>query len=141
MGVKSFKVKMSWDTKTSVTRVVVVVAREAVGDEARIVVDANMSWTSKFAVQICSRIEEIGITMLKQPVPGHDLDDLEFVTENSLISICADKSFRPDYLAEIARRRAADIMNLKVNWEGGLLHAKKRPPSSGSTVSRVYAAA
>lgn len=123
LGITSFKVKMNRDTKTSIARVAA--AREAAGDEAHIVVDANMSWTPKLAVQMCARIEEYGITMLEQPVPGNDLDGLEFVNKNTRIPICADESFRPDYLAEIARRRAADIVNLKVNREGGLLHAKK----------------
>ncbi len=123
LGIRSFKVKMNRDTRTSVARVAA--AREAAGEDAHIVVDANMSWTPKLAVQMCARIEEYGITMLEQPVPGHDLEGLEFVTKNSRIPICADESFRPDYLAEIARRRAADIVNIKVNREGGLLHAKK----------------
>lgn len=122
-GITSFKVKMNRDEKTSVARVAA--AREAAGEEARIVVDANMSWTPKLAVQMCARIEEFGVAMLEQPVPGRDLDGLEFVTKNSRVPICADESFRPDYLAEIARRRAADIVNLKVNREGGLLRAKK----------------
>ena len=122
-GITSFKVKMNRDAKTSVARVAA--AREAAGEEARIVVDANMSWTPKLAVQMCARIEEFGVAMLEQPVPGRDLDGLEFVTKNSRVPICADETFRPDYLAEIARRRAADIVNLKVNREGGLLRAKK----------------
>ena len=32
---------------------------------------------------------------------------------------------RLDYLPELMRRRAADVMNIKVNREGGLLACKK----------------
>lgn len=122
-GITAFKVKMNRDIRTSVARVAA--ARRAAGDEVKLVVDANMSWTPKLAVQVCARIEEFGITMLEQPVPGHDLEGLEFVTKNTRIPICADESLRPDFLADLARRRAADIVNLKINREGGLLNCKK----------------
>ncbi len=122
-GVTALKVKMNRDVRTSVARVSA--ARRALGDEATLVVDANMSWTPKLAVQVCAKIEEFDIAMVEQPVPGNDLDGLEFVTKNTRVPICADESMRPDYIAELARRRAADIVNIKVNREGGLLNCKK----------------
>jgi L-alanine-DL-glutamate epimerase-like enolase superfamily enzyme len=122
-GIFAFKVKMNRDIKTSVQRVQS--ARESAGEDSKIVVDANMSWTPKLAIQVCALIEPFSITMLEQPVPGHDIDGLEFVTKNTRIPICADESLRPDYLGEVLRRRAADIVNIKINREGGLLNCKK----------------
>ncbi len=122
-GVTALKVKMNRDVRTSIARVSA--ARCAVGDNATLVVDANMSWTPKLAVKVCEMIEEFEIAMVEQPVPGNDLDGLEYVTKHTHIPICADESMRPDYIAELARRRAADIVNIKVNREGGLLNCKK----------------
>ena len=92
-GVTALKVKMNRDVRTSVARVSA--ARRALGDEATLVVDANMSWTPKLAVQVCAKIEEFDIAMVEQPVPGNDLDGLEFVTKNTRVPICADESMRP----------------------------------------------
>ena len=58
-GVTAFKVKMNRDVATSIARVSA--ARRAMGDEAILVVDANMSWTPKLAVQVCARIEEAAV--------------------------------------------------------------------------------
>ncbi|MFP6869776.1 MAG: mandelate racemase/muconate lactonizing enzyme family protein [Nitrospinota bacterium] len=122
-GTMAFKIKMNRDLKTSVARVRAV--REAVGGEAMLVVDANTTWTSKLAISACSMIEEYDITMVEQPVSGHDIDGMEFITRNTRVRICADESMRPDYMAELMRRRAADVVNIKVNREGGLLPCKK----------------
>jgi len=122
-GTMAFKVKMNRDVRTSVSRVRAV--REAVGEETMLVVDANSSWTPKLAISVCAMIEEFDITMVEQPVPGHDLEGMEFITRNTRLRIGADESMRPDYMAELMRRRAADVVNIKVNREGGLLPCKK----------------
>jgi len=122
-GTMAFKVKMNQDLKKSVCRVRAV--REAIGGEAILVVDANTSWTPKLAISACSMIEEYDITMVEQPVPGHDIEGMAFITQNTRVRIGADESMRPDYMAELIRRRAADVVNIKVNREGGLLPCKK----------------
>ncbi len=122
-GTKAFKVKMNRDVKTSVARVRAV--RDAAGGETMLVVDANSSWTPKLAISVCSMIEEYDVTMVEQPVPGHDLDGMEFITRNTRVRIGADESMRPDYMTDLMRRRAADVVNIKVNREGGLLPSKK----------------
>ena len=100
-----FKIKMNRDLKTSVARVRAV--REAVGGETMLVVDANTTWTPKLAISACAMIEEYDITMVEQPVPGHDIDGMEFITRNTRVRICADESMRPDYMAGLMRPRRA----------------------------------
>jgi L-alanine-DL-glutamate epimerase-like enolase superfamily enzyme len=122
-GTRGFKVKMNRDIRTSVARVREV--RRAVGEETMIVVDANTTWSPKLAVSVCAMIEEYEVTMVEQPVPGYDLEGMEFITKNTRVRIGADESMRPDYMAELMRRRAADVVNIKINREGGLLPCKK----------------
>lgn len=122
-GTRAFKVKMNQDVKTSVARVRKV--REAAGEETMLVVDANTTWTPKLAVSVCAMIEEYDVTMVEQPVPGHDIEGMAFITKNTRVRIGADESMRPDYMAELMRRRAADVVNIKINREGGLLPSKK----------------
>jgi L-alanine-DL-glutamate epimerase-like enolase superfamily enzyme len=122
-GTSAFKVKMNREIPKSVARVREV--RRAVGDSTMLVVDANTTWTPKLAVSVCAMIEEYDITMVEQPIPGYDLAGMEFITRNTRVRIGADESMRPDYLAELMRRRAADVVNIKVNREGGLLPCKK----------------
>lgn len=122
-GTKAFKVKMNQDIRTSVARVREV--RRAVGEDTMLVVDANTTWSPKLAVSVCAMLEEYQITMVEQPIPGYDLDGMAFITKNTRVRIGADESMRPDYMAELMRRRAADVVNIKVNREGGLLPCKK----------------
>ena len=122
-GTLAFKVKMNQDVKTSVARVQKV--REATGDKVMLVVDANTTWTPKLAVSVCAMIEEYNVTMVEQPVPGHDIEGMAFITKNTRVRIGADESMSPDYMAELMRRRAADVVNIKINREGGLLPSKK----------------
>lgn len=122
-GVKAFKVKMNLDIKTSLARVREV--RRQTGDDTVIFVDANMSWTPSLAVSVCARLEEYDVGMVEQPVPASDLEGLEYVTRNTRVKIGADESMRPDYVATLMRRRAADVVNIKVNREGGLTPCKK----------------
>lgn len=120
-GIRTFKVKVDADVITGLERVARL--RRAVSD-ATIIVDANTSWVPAEAVVACRSFAAEGVTIVEQPVAAWDLDGLAFVRGRAGVRIAADESMRPDYLPELVRRRVVDVMNIKLNREGGLLPAK-----------------
>lgn len=97
--------------------------REAVGPDAHIRLDANQGWTPREAVRVIQALEdaELGIELVEQPVAAADLDGLTFVSERVDTPILADESvcgLRD--LVEVIRRRAADLVNVKLAKCGGL---------------------
>lgn len=124
-GFEVLKVKVGTDAATDVARVRAV--RSAVGAEVRIRLDANQGWTPREAVRVISDIEAEGLDVefVEQPVPAWDIDGLAWVSDRVKTSILADESVLSlRDLVEVIRRRAADMVNVKVAKCGGLTAAR-----------------
>ncbi|SFM07430.1 L-alanine-DL-glutamate epimerase [Paenibacillus sp. 1_12] len=101
--------------------------RLRVGNEIKIRVDANQGWQAKEAVRSIRRMEDMGlnIELVEQPVKAHDIDGLKCVTDAVETPIMADESmFSPQQAFEIIRRRAADMLNIKLMKSGGIYKAQ-----------------
>ena len=97
--------------------------RAEVGADVHLRVDANQAWSAEHAVSVISAWEDarLGIEMVEQPVAMDDLDALEFVTRNVQTPILADEAvWTTRDLTEVLRRRAADMVNVKLAKTGGL---------------------
>ncbi|HEY8370131.1 MAG TPA: enolase C-terminal domain-like protein [Thermodesulfobacteriota bacterium] len=119
-GFRSLKVRVGLEPfERDVERVRAV--REAVGSEVGLAVDANMAWSARQAVRRIERLAPFGLDYVEQPVAYDDLDGLRYVTRHSDVPVMADESVRSvaDVL-EIARRRAADLVHLKLGKLGGI---------------------
>jgi L-Ala-D/L-Glu epimerase / N-acetyl-D-glutamate racemase len=82
-------------------------------------VDANTAWSPTDAVRVLREIEPLGIELVEQPVPRHDLDGLRWVRERIGIPVFADESVHdPEDVARLAGR--VDGVNLKLMKAGGL---------------------
>ena len=121
-GFEVLKVKVgkaaAGDDIEAVTRV-----RDAVGDQVRIRLDANQGWTVREAIAAIRELERRGldIELVEQPVAAHDLAGLTRVTTSVDTPVMADESvFGLRDLAELIRRRAADLVNIKLAKCGGL---------------------
>ena len=109
------------DATTDVARVAAV--REAVGPGIEIRVDANQVWTPREAVRVIRSIEDAGldIEFVEQPVSAADIAGLAWVSDRVDTPILADESvFGVRELVEVVRRRAADLVNVKLAKCGGL---------------------
>ncbi|GAA2378995.1 dipeptide epimerase [Dactylosporangium salmoneum] len=97
--------------------------RAAAGPEARIRLDANQGWTPREAVRAIRGMQDAGldIELVEQPVPMHDLEGLAWVSDRVDVPILADEAvFGVRDLVEVIRRRAADMVNVKLAKCGGL---------------------
>jgi L-alanine-DL-glutamate epimerase-like enolase superfamily enzyme len=124
-GFSVLKIKVGTDPAGDLDRVRAV--RAAVGPDVRIRLDANQGWTPREAVRVIRGICDagLGVELVEQPVPHWDLDGLAWVSERVDLPILADESvFGIRDLVEVIRRRAADMVNVKLAKCGGL-HAAR----------------
>jgi L-alanine-DL-glutamate epimerase-like enolase superfamily enzyme len=96
---------------------------QAVGDafpDLVLRLDAEQGYTVKQALDVARALEG-KLEMLEQPTPAGDLQALAEVTRHSAIPILADESLAgPASALEIAGKRAAHGLNVKVSTCGGL---------------------
>jgi L-Ala-D/L-Glu epimerase / N-acetyl-D-glutamate racemase len=120
-GFGVLKVKVGGDAPGDVGRVRAV--REAVGPGVRIRLDANQGWTPREAVRVIRGLEDadLDIELVEQPVPRWDIDGLAWVSDRVDVPILADEAvFGVRDLVDVIRRRAADMVNVKLAKCGGL---------------------
>jgi L-alanine-DL-glutamate epimerase-like enolase superfamily enzyme len=124
-GFTVLKVKVGTDAAGDLARIRAV--RAAVGPEIGIRLDANQGWSPREAVRVIRGIEDadLGVELIEQPVPRWDLDGLAWVSDRVELPILADESvFGIRDLVEVIRRRAADMVNVKLAKCGGLSTAR-----------------
>jgi L-alanine-DL-glutamate epimerase-like enolase superfamily enzyme len=124
-GFRVLKVKVGGDPAEDLHRLVAI--RKAAGPDAVIRLDANQGWTARQAVRLVSELEDadLGIELVEQPVPAGDLDGLAFVSSRVCTPVAADEAvWSPADLVEVVRRRAADVVNIKLAKSGGLRPAR-----------------
>jgi L-alanine-DL-glutamate epimerase-like enolase superfamily enzyme len=118
-GYRALKLKVAGDIAEDVARVREV--RKAVGDKVRLVVDPNMSYLAKDAIAFVTRVGELNVDMVEQPVRESDLEGLAQVTRSVSIGVEADESaFSPASTFQLAAHRIVDAVSMKVTKMGGL---------------------
>lgn len=124
-GYRDFKLKVGgpdWEAEEAALAAV----REALGDGARIRVDANGAWTVPQAITRINRLNRYGLDLVEQPVAAGDLAGMAAVRRAVGVPIMADEScFNAADVARIARLGAADAVNIKLAKCGGLWNARK----------------
>ncbi len=124
-GFTVIKMKVGTDASTDVARVRA--ARDAVGADVRIRLDANQGWTPREAVRVILALEDSGadVELVEQPVRAEDLDGLAWVTGRVNTPVMADESvYGVHELVDVIHRRAADMVNVKLAKCGGLSVAR-----------------
>lgn len=120
-GFGTLKMKVGTDAATDVERVLA--ARAAVGPATALRLDANQGWTAREAVRVVTALEDAGaaVELVEQPVAAEDLAGLAWVTDRVSTPVMADEAvYGVRDLSEVIRRRAADMVNVKLAKCGGL---------------------
>jgi L-alanine-DL-glutamate epimerase-like enolase superfamily enzyme len=96
---------------------------EAVRDaaaEARLLIDANESWSPELYQKIVPALKQLGVELIEQPFPAHADKVLE--TLEHPIPVCADESCHTT--ADLPRlSNRYEIVNVKLDKTGGLTEA------------------
>ncbi|EIW00953.1 L-Ala-D/L-Glu epimerase [Thermoanaerobacter siderophilus] len=88
---------------------------------AKYIVDANMGYTHKQAVEFIKKVYNMGIdvSVFEQPVLANDIDGLKFVRFNSPFPVAADESARTKYdVLRLIKEEAVDYINIKLMKSG-----------------------
>ena len=120
-GFTALKIKVGLNPSDDMTRIQAIRAR--VGEQIKILIDANQGWTPKGAIQVITAIEKhnLAIELVEQPVPAQDLANLKFVRDQVASTIIADEAcFSPEDALTIAKINASDGINIKLMKAGGI---------------------
>lgn len=98
----------------------------AVPKRALVIADPNQTWgTAKDTIDVLTRrFAGVANLAIEQPVPFHDLNGLAAVTQAVTQKVIADEAIQNlSTMIEIASRRVADVVSLKLGKCGGFYKA------------------
>src|SRR5207245_9373260 len=100
--------------------------RKAVGPSVRLIIDPNQGWlTGGLAISIMRKLEPYDI-YVEQPIPRSDYAGMAQIARTLPVPLIADESvFTPAGLLEIARLKAAHVVNIKLTRPGGFWKAHR----------------
>ncbi|MFC0524693.1 mandelate racemase/muconate lactonizing enzyme family protein [Pontibacillus salicampi] len=124
-GYSSLMIKVGSATiKEDIERVRAI--RQALGKEFPLIVDANQGWNAQEAIAFARQVENCDISLLEQPVPAMNYEDLKKVKESISIPISADESLFSKYDAlRLINMKAVDVFSIKVSKHGGIYKTKE----------------
>jgi muconate/chloromuconate cycloisomerase len=118
-GYRTIKIKIGNDPKRDIDAVREV--RNAIGDEIKFRVDANMGYDLDTAIETLSEMEKYDIELFEQPISRDDIEGMAKLCERFDTPIMADESnYSPEDALDLARKKAADILNIKIMKPCGL---------------------
>lgn len=99
---------------------------DSVGQDVAFILDVNGRWDVATCLRAIPVLEELGVTLLEQPVAAWDDRGQAEVVSKSTIEVMADEAvFGPTDVARIGRERTARVINLGLSKLGGLLRARE----------------
>ena len=124
-GFSAFKLKVgrhTFDNDVATVRAV----RAALGPDAKIMLDANGSWNYEQALTTMRQLDQYNLSFMEQPLAHQYRDSLGKLRERINTPIYADEGAQElGDLREIAERRSADGVVLKIQKVGGLVKAQR----------------
>ena len=120
-GIKNVKMKIGRKPVKDVERVHQ--AREAIGDDVNLFVDANGAYTEKFAVEKGYQFAQYDVSWFEEPVSSDNLKGLRFIRENihPSISIAAGEyGYNIWYFRKMLEAKAVDILQADATRCGGI---------------------
>jgi L-alanine-DL-glutamate epimerase-like enolase superfamily enzyme len=124
-GFRSLKLKVGLRTLEEDVELVAAL-RAAVGDKARIMIDANGGWHYNQALHTLKAMEKYNLFLAEQPVPRWDYEGLARLRRKVNIPIFADEAaVELSDLLRLIDLDAIDGFFLKIPKAGGLLKSQK----------------
>jgi L-alanine-DL-glutamate epimerase-like enolase superfamily enzyme len=120
-GMKYVKMKIGRDVKQDVERVKQ--ARQAIGDDVDLFVDANGAYTIKQAIEKASQFADSKISWFEEPVTSDNLDGLRFIREQvqPLVNVTAGEyGYNLPYFKRMLEAKAVDILQADATRCGGI---------------------
>jgi L-alanine-DL-glutamate epimerase-like enolase superfamily enzyme len=147
-GIRSVKIKIGRDPKADVARVRL--AREVIGSDTDLFVDANGAWDCRQALECAFTFASYGVTWFEEPVSSDDLDGLRFIREKSppgLRITAGEYGYDAPYFRRMLEARAVDVLQADATRCAGItgflaagnLSAAFSTPFSAHTAPSLHA--
>ena len=118
-GLDAVKIKVGRDPAADPQRLAV--TREAVGEDARLMVDANGAFTPQRAIAACETYERFGVTYFEEPVSSDDPPGLARVRDHAPVAMeIAAGEYATNIFAFVALLDAVDVLQADVTRCGGI---------------------
>jgi L-alanine-DL-glutamate epimerase-like enolase superfamily enzyme len=115
------KIGQSWGTAQARDLARIAFARNVIGPEAELYVDANGGYTRKQAVRVARAMADQDVTWFEEPVSSDDLDGLREVRDQVDPDVTAGEyGYDLPYFARIVDARAVDCLQVDVTRCGGI---------------------
>jgi L-alanine-DL-glutamate epimerase-like enolase superfamily enzyme len=120
-GIRQVKMKIGRDSDKDVYRVEK--AREAIGDDVELFVDANGAYSTKQALKMAYQFGEMGVNWFEEPRPSSDLIGLHFIREHAPhgMNIAAGEyGYNLPYFEQMLDACSVDILQADATRCGGI---------------------
>jgi L-alanine-DL-glutamate epimerase-like enolase superfamily enzyme len=96
-------------------------ARDAVGPDFEIMVDANQAFTVAEAIRRARHYEEVDLAWYEEPLPAEDIDGHVRLAQSTSLPIAVGESlYHPSHFREYLQRGACSIVQADVGRIGGI---------------------
>ncbi|MGJ8733969.1 MAG: mandelate racemase/muconate lactonizing enzyme family protein [Cellulophaga sp.] len=123
-GFKAIKMKVGLSIEEDVKYVAAI--RKAIGNDIRLMIDANHAYSYQEAIELCRRVEKYNISWFEEPVSPEDYDGYRRLRENTTIPIAGGEC---EYLKfgfkRLLEKECVDIAQPDICASGGLTEAKR----------------
>lgn len=120
-GINQVKMKIGRDPLRDIVRVKV--AREAIGEEAALFVDANGAYARKQALRLAERFSDFNVSWFEEPVSSDDLEGLRLIRDRapSAMEIAAGEyGYDIFYFRRMMNAGAVDVQQADLTRCGGI---------------------
>jgi L-alanine-DL-glutamate epimerase-like enolase superfamily enzyme len=120
-GIPRVKMKVGRDPDADVPRVRA--AREAIGDDADLYVDANGAYSRKPALAMAVSFRELGVTWFEEPVSSDDLAGLRLLRDcgpPGMDVAAGEYGYEPTYFRRMLDAGAVDVLQADVTRASGI---------------------
>ncbi|HZU13376.1 MAG TPA: enolase C-terminal domain-like protein [Chloroflexota bacterium] len=105
------KIGKDWGTRPKDDVHRVRVARQAIGPDTALMVDANGAYTVKEAIDQAQRFAELDVDWFEEPVSSDQLEQMAFVRQHVSMAVAAGEyGYDPWYFRDMLRAGAVDVL-------------------------------
>lgn len=112
-GLTRVKMKIGSDPDADPERVSV--ARESIGSDVALFVDANGAYSVKQALAMADQFAEMGVTWFEEPVSSDHLEDMRLVRDRAPVGMdiaAGEYGYDPFYFRRMLEARAVDVLQI-----------------------------
>jgi L-alanine-DL-glutamate epimerase-like enolase superfamily enzyme len=120
-GITQVKMKIGRDAAKDVERVKT--ARQAIGKDCALFVDANGAYTIKQALEKARQFEELGVSWFEEPRPSDDLKGLNFIREHAPAGMnvaAGEYGYHLPYFKQMLAAGSVDVLQADATRCGGI---------------------